>query len=90
MDVLERTVPLEPARGEVLCERGQPIDEGLYVVRAQDPRATEAAHVGDRTRDVVSGEGGVDLDRAREVRHALIRLAAEPPAPGPHRASLVR
>ena len=90
VDVLERPVPLEPARSEVLRERRQPIDECLHVVRAQDAGATEAPHVGDRTRDVVSGEGGVDLDRAGEVRHARIRLAAEPPAPGPHRPSVVR
>ena len=90
MDVLERRVPGEPARRDVGGEGGKPVDEGRDLVSRKEPGAAESADVGDRAGDVVGGERRVDLDRAREVGDARVRLAAEPPAPGPHRASVVR
>ena len=89
VDVLERPVPREPARGDVLGQRLQAVDQRLDVVGASGcparPRPrTWAIEPAMSSR----GEGGVDLDRAREVRHARVRLAAEPPAPGPHRPSV--
>ena len=80
-----RRVPGEPARGDVLGERRQAGDERLDLGVGQEPGAPQAADVGDRARDVVGGEGGIDLDRAREVGDALVGLSAEPAAPGPHR-----
>ena len=88
VDVLERRIPRERARRATSsASAARPVDEGLDLVRGQEPGPTEAADVGDRAGDVVGGEGGIDLDRAGEVRDARVRLAAEPPAPGPHRAS---
>ena len=87
VDVLEGRVPGRAPGSDVVGERGEAVDEGLDLVRGQETGPAEAADVGDRAGDVVGGERGVDLDRAGEVRDPRVRLAAEPSAPGPHRAS---
>src|SRR5207249_8478623 len=55
----------------------------------QERGATESADVGDRSGDVIASERGIDLHGTREVGNSRIGLLAEPPAPGPHRASAV-
>ena len=87
VDVFERRVPGRAPGSDVVGKGGEAVDEGLDLVLGQETGPAEAANVGDRTGDVVGGEGGVDLDRAGEVRDPRVRLAAEPSAPGPHRAS---
>ena len=89
VDVLEGGVPFERPGRRVAREGQQAVGQAADLVIGQEARPTESSDVRDRTRDVVGGEGGVDLDRAGEVRHARIRVAAEPPAPGPHRPSVV-
>ncbi len=90
VDVLERRVPgdragldVEPQGGEAALERGD-------LLVGQQPRAAQAADVGDRPRDVVEGQLGVDVDRPGEVRHPRIRLVVEPAAPQPHAPSAAR
>ena len=89
VDVLEGGVPFERPGRRVAGEGHQAVGQAADLVIGQETRPTESSDVRDRTRDVVGGEGGVDLDRAGEIRHARIRVAAEPPAPGPHRPSVV-
>ena len=89
VDILEGGVPVERPGRRVAREGHQAVGEAGDLVDGQQPGPTESADVRDRARDVVGGEGGVDLDRAGEVRHARIRVTAEPPAPGPHRPSVV-
>ena len=90
VDVFERRVPGDSARRDVFQEGPQTLGELLDFVGCQDPCAPEPPDVGDRAPDVVGGEGGVDLDRAREIGDARIGIAGEPPAPGPHRPSVLR
>ena len=78
MDVLERRVPLERPAATSSASASRPVDQAVTSSVASSPPA-EAADVRDCPGDVVGGQRGVDLDRAREFGHALVRLAAEPP-----------
>ena len=89
VDVLERRVPPSAPAATSSASASRPATRVCDLVLGQDAGPPEAADVGDRARDVVGRERGVDLDRAREVRDARVGLAAEPAAPGPHRASVV-
>ena len=51
---------------------------------ASSPARPRPADVGDRAGEVVEREGAVDVDRAGEVGHPLVRRALEPSAPEPH------
>ena len=88
VDVLEGRVPGEDAGRDVVGQRHEAADQRGDFLVGQDPRAAEPVDVRDRACDVVGGERGVDLDRARERGYALVRVATEPTAPGPHRASV--
>jgi hypothetical protein len=88
--VLERWVPAQLSRGHFPTQVLQAPDEEGHLGVVQQPGSSQAADMGDRSDQVVVGQLAVDLDRAREVGHACVGFAAEPPAPGPHRPSVVR
>ena len=84
VDVLERRIPLDGAVAHGICEALQPADQLVDLLGRQQSRPAEPVDVGDRSRDVVGSQLAIDVDRAREVGHALIVLLAEPSAPEPH------
>ena len=90
VDVLERRVPGDRAGLDVEPQGGEAALEGGDLLVGQQPGAAQAADVGDRPRDVVEGQLGVDLDRPGEVRHPRVRLVVEPAAPQPHAPSAAR
>ena len=89
VDVLERGVPGEATRLDVFGEAVEPGDELVDLGSAQQADAPETADVGDRSDEVVGRELPVDVDRGRERLEPLVARLAEPPAPEPHRPSVV-
>ena len=89
VDVLEPGVPFERAGRRVPGEGDKALGEDADLVLVQEASSTEPADMRYRARDVVGGERFVDLDRACEISHPRVGVAAESPAPGPHRSSVV-
>src|ERR1035437_2647367 len=84
MDVFQGRIPDELAGLDIGAQTYQPANERLDVLGRHQPSASKAVHMGDRAGNVVSGEGMVEIDRARELGHALVRYTFESTAPHPH------
>jgi len=88
VNVLERGIPFDLPGLDLERQRLQPRGKRLDLVGAQDTGATQPSRMGDRALDVVRREGGVGLDRAREINDPLVGLTRESPAPALYRTLL--
>ena len=89
VDVLERRVPHDRSGLHLAAQPLQAADERGHFVVGQETGPAEPMDVRYRAGDVVDRQGAVDLDRAREVGHSLVRRAFESTAPESHGSSSV-
>ena len=87
VDILEVPVPGQRPRLDVDPKRIEPAEQRGHLLIVEQSGAPQAPDVGDRTGEIVDRERAIDLDRPGEVGGPHVRLAAEPPAPEPHRPS---
>ena len=87
VDVLEGRIPGQLAGLDLRPQAFEPAHQRLDLFGRQQFSTTQSVDVGNRAGNVIDGQGVVEINRARELRHPHVRHALEPTAPHPHRIS---